>query len=349
MAGLSIANNGNMYPPGLLAPIGTGRFPVANQGNGVHTRPQGSGYPTFDASSYHEFAGTAVAHQGPYHNPGTHQRIGRTGATYFRGGNDPSMATASHNTQAQQAQQAPQAARGPQYGFHEHVIVHGSVGYSHQAFGQAMTPVHPQGYIAPPAEFYQGVSSVGPAAAVPANPVFNEQDFNAAFGAFDEQDFSREIDAWITEHGATQGQQQDQDQRPILPPTAQEMAVIDANLEAMAQELEARRAAGDPAVLPQRGPEADARRARQEQEDLVRAASDILTSVSDNTSDKFKNSSFLDLMRRIQKEEIVVAGQDLVDAQTGETIVSKAQVNGQQRPGIANGTSGAGQSAKPVA
>jgi hypothetical protein len=104
------------------------------------------------------------------------------------------------------------------------------------------------------------------------------------------------------------------------------MRVIDADLEELAQELERRRAAGDPAVLPTRGPEADARRAKQEEAELVKSALRILDSVADNETDKFKNSSFLDLMRRIANKEIVVRGEDLVDAETGESFGSKAQV-----------------------
>lgn len=223
----------------------------------------------------------------------------------------------------------------PSYDFggeyaHRNISPYFQRGMGNTAWG--MAPVGMAPVAAPGAEFiaanagplvaHPETGNVGPVAtAAPAGPAYDADAFNAAFGEYDEQEFDREIDSWIQDNGA-------QETRAGTVPTTEEMAEIDANLEDMANELEERRAAGDPAVLPQRGPEAEARRTRKDQEDLVRAATGILSSVSDNQSDKFKNSSFLDLMRRIQNYEIVVSGTDLVDAQTGETIMSKDQVNG---------------------
>jgi len=181
----------------------------------------------------------------------------------------------------------------------------------HNPYGSNLGPVFPD------------VGNVGPTIqAGPTNKEATATAFDAAFSEYDAAVIDGQIDTHFPDHESQQG-------RVIESPTAEEMTIIDANLEDMAEELEARRAASDPAVLPQRGPEAEARRTRQGQEDLVRAATGILSSVSDNQSEKFRNSSFLDLMRRIQNMEIVVSGTDLVEAETGKTIITKAQVNGE--------------------
>ncbi|KAI0010389.1 hypothetical protein F4779DRAFT_312592 [Xylariaceae sp. FL0662B] len=63
----------------------------------------------------------------------------------------------------------------------------------------------------------------------------------------------------------------------------------------------------------------------QEQSDteLARAAQQLVDSVSDNTSDKFKNSSFLALMRRIAAKELVVQGNDLVETSQAPVLESE--------------------------
>ncbi|KAI1501404.1 hypothetical protein F5X99DRAFT_383108 [Biscogniauxia marginata] len=47
--------------------------------------------------------------------------------------------------------------------------------------------------------------------------------------------------------------------------------------------------------------------------ELARAAQQLVDSVSDNDSEKFKNSSFLQMMRRIAAEEVTVRGNELVE------------------------------------
>jgi hypothetical protein len=47
--------------------------------------------------------------------------------------------------------------------------------------------------------------------------------------------------------------------------------------------------------------------------DLARAAQQLVDSVADNDSDKFKNSAFLALMRRIASQQLTVQGNDLVE------------------------------------
>ena len=159
-----------------------------------------------------------------------------------------------------------------------------------------------------------------------AEPTFDVEAFDRAFEAYDQdtkfddeladwkrqqEEFESAQDQWMAEHG------------PAQAPTAAEMKVIDANLEELADELDERRAAGDPYVQPTVGPEADALRKKRADEDLARAATDILASVASNTSEKFQNSKFLELMRRIGNHEVVVDGTELVDAETGETVGGK--------------------------
>jgi hypothetical protein len=100
------------------------------------------------------------------------------------------------------------------------------------------------------------------------------------------------------------------------------MAVIDADLERLADELDARRAAGDPAVLPQKGPEVETQPEDQDDANLIQAASEILVSLSDNQSEKFQNSSFLKLMRSITNKDVLVRGNDFVDSKTKAVIVN---------------------------
>ncbi|KAK3692656.1 hypothetical protein B0T22DRAFT_21483 [Podospora appendiculata] len=182
---------------------------------------------------------------------------------------------------------------------------------------------------------FSGASQQSEVGLVTGDSSMDIEAFNRAFGDYDEGEFERELadwkqeelaataelaeaqDSWMAQHGPRT------EARIAQPPTAEEMVAIDANLEELAQELEERRAAGDPAVLPTKGPEAEARRRKREDDDLARAAVDILSSVSDNQSEKFKNSNFLQLMRRIGNREIVVEGTDLVDVESGEKVVYK--------------------------
>jgi hypothetical protein len=135
--------------------------------------------------------------------------------------------------------------------------------------------------------------------------------FNRAFGEYDDTNFETELagwtetqqlannefaeaqDRWMAEHGPRPEAAAD-----VKPPTAAEMEVINADLENLAQEQDKRRS----------------------DDELARAAVDIVNSVADNTSDKFKNSRFFELMRRIGNREVVVEGDSFVNAATGETV-----------------------------
>lgn len=122
--------------------------------------------------------------------------------------------------------------------------------------------------------------------------------FNKAFGDYDEAEFKDELANWAKdkeeveeEQTAQQGLQQD------APHAAEEVAEAPQERE-------------------------NTRRIRDDEE-LAQAALSILNSVSGNDSEKFKNSNFLELMRRIGNREVVVDGSNLVNAETGEALVNK--------------------------
>ncbi|KAK3342799.1 peroxisome biogenesis factor 20 [Neurospora tetraspora] len=151
--------------------------------------------------------------------------------------------------------------------------------------------------------------------------------FNKAFGEYDESSFEQELAEWAEKEKAEKAQQAQQEfeaaeaewmaqhgptaenNTKVGPPTDEEMAIIDADLENLAQEQEAAK----------RLQEAEARR-REGNEELAKAANAILTSVADNQSEKFQKSTFLDLMRRIGNREVEVDGDKLVDVATGEKV-----------------------------
>ncbi|KAK4166356.1 putative PEX20 peroxisomal biogenesis factor 20 [Cladorrhinum sp. PSN259] len=59
---------------------------------------------------------------------------------------------------------------------------------------------------------------------------------------------------------------------------------------------------------------------RKMDDDLARAAGDILFAVEGNASAKFQQSNFLNLMRRIARREVVVDEKSFVNAQTGDEV-----------------------------
>ncbi|KAL2172131.1 hypothetical protein VTG60DRAFT_132 [Thermothelomyces hinnuleus] len=150
-----------------------------------------------------------------------------------------------------------------------------------------------------------------PQATVSQDSALDVEAFNRAFGEYDDANFETELadwtekqkiannefteaqDKWMAEHGPRA-----EPATEVKPPSADEMEVIDANLEKLAQEQDKRRS----------------------DDELARAAVDIVNSVADNTSEKFKNSRFFELMRRIGNREVVVEGDSFVNAVTGETV-----------------------------
>ncbi|KAK0628839.1 hypothetical protein B0T17DRAFT_489190 [Bombardia bombarda] len=170
--------------------------------------------------------------------------------------------------------------------------------------------------------------------------------FNRAFGEYDEADFEQELASWDQERGeevdakaraATAAADQEladaqdawmAEHGPhVQPPTAEEMTVIDADLEELARELEQRQAAGDPEVLPARS--------RRQNGELAAAAGGIVNSVAGDQSEKFRKSNFLEFMRRVASGDVVVEGTDFVDAETGEKVAPKeAEEGGVEGEGV---------------
>ncbi len=174
-------------------------------------------------------------------------------------------------------------------------------------------------YAGPPAAMSYGfqqpmdmVTQQQPQASLSHDAALDVDAFNKAFGEYDDANFETELadwttqqqlantefaeaqDQWMAEHGPhTEAELQGRQ-----PPTAAEMEVIDADLEKLAQEQDKRRS----------------------DDELARAAVDIVASVADNTSDKFKNSRFFELMRRIGNREVVVEGDGFINATTGESV-----------------------------
>jgi hypothetical protein len=130
--------------------------------------------------------------------------------------------------------------------------------------------------------------------------------FNAAFGAYDDAEFNQELASWAEkkeeEVVETVENEQSLGSHPVqnVVPVVEEVVQQERNKE-----------------------EQEAARRLREDEDLARAANSILWSVTENNSEKFKKSNFFELMRRIGNREVVVEGPNLVDAATGETVVSK--------------------------
>lgn len=130
-----------------------------------------------------------------------------------------------------------------------------------------------------------------------------EEALEAAFAAYD-QDFRHEMDQWMT--------QQDPEGT-----TAASTAYHDKAMKKIADDLDKRRAAGDASVLPQNDPENRARLKAQEDQELCKHAQVVLD-IMELGNEKFKKSSFTDLMRRIVNREVVVQGNEIIDVATGQ-------------------------------
>ena len=130
--------------------------------------------------------------------------------------------------------------------------------------------------------------------------------FNRAFGAYDDAEFSQELAEWAQKEMAFEAAQDEW--------MAEHHPAREAKPQNITEEVEKKTDVKE---------EAESARRRRHDEELAQAAISILGSVSENDSEKFKNSNFFDLMRRIGNREVVVEGPNLVDATTGETIRSK--------------------------
>ncbi|KUI53565.1 hypothetical protein VP1G_00840 [Cytospora mali] len=125
-----------------------------------------------------------------------------------------------------------------------------------------------------------------------------EEALNAAFALYD-NDFQEEMDQWVAQHGPEDREDHD------------------AIMEVLADDLDERRRSGDPRVLAQNAADNRAKAKALEDHELRKHATRILAVMADG-NDKFKNSSFNDLMRRIVNREVVVEGNEIIDVTTGE-------------------------------
>ncbi len=113
-------------------------------------------------------------------------------------------------------------------------------------------------------------------------------------------DFQAEMDKWMAEN------------HPRVETKDYYMDDVTDTMKSIALEQEAKEA------LAEENKSAEDGKAQNDHE-LKRAAASILDSVADNTSQKFQQSSFLALMKRIAEEKVVLKGEDLVEAATGVT------------------------------
>lgn len=164
-----------------------------------------------------------------------------------------------------------------------------------------------------------------PANTIQADPALaiSAEAFDTAFAEFDDGEFQHELDNWMAEHGTAAETAQ---QQRAAEPTAEEWDEINANMERIAADAEQQQQQSRQ-VQEDKDAAREEDRRRQTQQELVRAATDILTSVSSNTSQKFKQSTFLELMRRIRDEEVTVVDNSLVDVETGVEIATKPNDN----------------------
>ena len=164
-----------------------------------------------------------------------------------------------------------------------------------------------------------------------------EAQLEAQFAAAQaEMDFEDEMNSWMAVHG----------------PTAEESAAaqeqqINEELEHVADELDAQRAAAAAAATSEANADvegldtaealaADAESVAaveqaREEEELARIAGTIVNTLSANPNTRFHESSFMQLMRRMEAREVTVRGDSLVEEATGRPIEVVVQNAEQQR------------------
>lgn len=159
--------------------------------------------------------------------------------------------------------------------------------------------VAPHGYSAP------GVAQAGanglPFSHYPQNLALaanTEEALGAAFAAYD-QEFEQEMDQWVATHGPEDREDHE------------------AVMTEHADKLDAKRRDNDPGVLSQLEPKNRFDQKRREDMELQSYAARILNTMVSSDNEKFRGSSFTDLMRRIVNREVVVEGDDLIDVATG--------------------------------
>ncbi|KAI1321253.1 hypothetical protein F5Y16DRAFT_389221 [Xylariaceae sp. FL0255] len=149
----------------------------------------------------------------------------------------------------------------------------------------------PSSFMMPPGGGLQEVN-VGPHASRLQNQL-SEPHFNLDNQAQFDQEFESLMDDWMAQN-APQTESQ---------PQPQEGDTLPGNLSNILPEA--------PQETTTETPLADTEDSKSE---LARAAQQLVESLADNDSDKFKNSEFLALMRRIASQQLTVEGNDLVES-----------------------------------
>ncbi|KAI0811766.1 hypothetical protein GGR55DRAFT_677992 [Xylaria sp. FL0064] len=109
-----------------------------------------------------------------------------------------------------------------------------------------------------------------------------------------DQEFEDAMDQWMLQNGPGA---ETSDHNEL---NAQESERLDGNSTAPAESTDNNASEKDTA---------------ENRDELARAAQQLVNSLADNNSEKFKNSDFLALMRRIASQELTVQGNDLVETQ----------------------------------
>ncbi|PSR84326.1 hypothetical protein BD289DRAFT_453389 [Coniella lustricola] len=191
----------------------------------------------------------------------------------------------AHECFIRQGEQVIPAATQQQ---HDHVL-------SYMRFAE----LGPRHVFQPQAEHHQEGYTNYPMSTVLAGTA--EEALEAAFASYD-QEFETEMNTWMDTHGDTQTTHHD-----------------DALVELAFQDQLAREQ-GHPAFLPQNAPETDKVYDNMKTDDLQKAAAEIVNTLSRNKDKKFQKSSFFELMKRVSSGDVVVSGDDLVEAKSGQIV-----------------------------
>lgn len=133
-------------------------------------------------------------------------------------------------------------------------------------------------------------------------PMQQEQMQPAQAEAFDEEAFARAFD---------QAAQQE------IAGAMNESAQLSQEIQDQGVEGRLEQPIGADAIHHPDGGEQQRMTPAQESDDLARTAEQLLHSVQDNTTDKFQNSVFLQLMRQLRDKEVVVEGDQIRPANGG--------------------------------
>jgi hypothetical protein len=114
-----------------------------------------------------------------------------------------------------------------------------------------------------------------------------------------EEELEEEMGTWMAEHG----------------PERSAPVTVDASSKLTEEQQKP-----DPLLSDIRQPPSDQQAAANEE--LAKTAAEIITSVSASQNSKFHNSSFMRLMQQVARKEVVLQGDDFVDADSGGRVAN---------------------------